>query len=259
MIASQNIFNIKQHKLHRDRAATKTQHSIYKYVSEDLSDRLSLCKLSSKVSLLEFGGRDPGISSGVHFDLKINADVSAEMLKRFDNKAVVQCSDESLPFDTKTFDVVISNLHMHWSNNIPLVLSNFYEVLKDGGVFFVAMFGGKSLKGLRDAFLEVETKDNKVRYHVSPMVKLDSLSLLIQKAGFRDVIVDSYSLTLEFSSFESMLKCFGDMGESNCLAQKISCLRRDTLYKVKDLYGMKLSEDKAVCCEVEILNAIGYK
>ncbi|MBP9792254.1 MAG: methyltransferase domain-containing protein [Rickettsiales bacterium] len=259
MIASQNIFNINQCKIHRDRAATKPQHGIYKYVSADLNERLLLCKLPSQVKMLEFGGRDNGISSSIHLELMIHADISTKMLQRFENKKVVQCNENSLPFDQRVFDVVVSNLHMHWSNDIPLVLQDFHRVLKDQGVFLVSMFGGKSLKDLRDVFLEVEIKDNDIKYHVSPMVKLDSLSLLMQKVGFRDVIVDSYALSLEFSNFEVMLKGLRDMGESNCLAQKVSYLRRDTLQKVKELYSKKCAKNRALCLEVEVLNAIGYK
>jgi SAM-dependent methyltransferase len=259
MITSQNIFNLNQVKIHRDKAATKSQHGIYKYVSADLNERLLLCKLPSKVIMLEFGGRDKGVANSINLDLIVNADTSAKMLQSFKSKDVVRCQEDSLPFDRRTFDVAVSNLHMHWANDIPLVLKNFYQVLKDNGVFIVSMFGGRSLKDLRDVFLEVETQDNSVKYHVSPMVKLESLSLLMQKAGFKDVIVDSYALSLEFSNFEAMLKSLKDMGESNCLEQKVSYLRRDTLNKVKDLYTAKFLKNGALYLEIEILNAIGYK
>lgn len=259
MITSHNIFNVNQYKIHRDRAATKPKHGIYKYISADLNERLLLCKLPPKVKILEFGGRDRGVVDSVNLDLIVNADISAKMLERFENKTVMQCQEDSLPFDQKIFDVAVSNLHMHWSNNIPLVLQNFHRILKDNGVFLVSMFGGKSLKDLRDVFLEVETKDNSVKYHVSPMVKLDGLSLLMQKVGFRDVIVDSYVLSLEFSNFEAMLKSLKDMGESNCLEQKVSYLRRDTLSKVRDLYSARFTNNGALYLEIEILNAIGYK
>jgi SAM-dependent methyltransferase len=263
MREQQKIFNISQHRIHRDRAALRPQHALYKHVAHDLNERLSLCKLPAKSKLLEFGGRgfaiDESVLQHTILEKKISADISYGMLERISSDFRVQCSEESLPFNQNEFDIIVSNLHMHWSNNIPLILSSFYRILQSKGVFLLAMVGGKSLSGLRDAFVEVEKNRSNIKYHISPMVKLESLSLLMQKSGFKDIVVDSYCLRLEYENFDLMLKSLQNMGESNCLIEKVSYLRRDVLSNVRNLYGMKFGSKDSVYCEIEILNAIGHK
>ena len=63
---------------------------------------------------------------------------------------VVWSSGEgALPFGTNTFDVVLSNLALHWVNDLPATMTEVLRVLKPNGVFVGAMFGGETLTELR--------------------------------------------------------------------------------------------------------------
>lgn len=264
-MSQQKIFNKIQYKLHRDRASLNDPHYLYKYVTDDIAERLSMCSLPNKIKFLEFGGRGHDFNRAFKTNTnveKITADISSGLLnKRFYSTDLrVQCDEESLPFCSNSFDVVVSNLHMHWTNDISYALSNFYRTLKNRGVFIMSIIGGESLKGLRNSFVEVESRLNNVKYHISPMVRPDSLSLLVQKSAFKDSIIDSYNLRLEYKDFHTMLNSFRSMGESNCLQDKVHYLKRGTLEKVADNYSTKHTlENGSIYCDVEILSAIGYK
>ena len=248
--------------MHRDRSARYKTHDLYKYVTNDLEERLSICRLPKNFSILDFCGRNEESFSSLNSGFKVHADLSCGMLnKKFKNSVFrVQCDEGYLPFAENTFDVVVSNMHLHWANDIVKVLSDFYRVLKKDGVFVLAMIGGDSISDLRHSFIEVESVLNNVNYHVSPMIKAESLTMLMRGSGFTDVIVDSYNLRLEYNSFYNMIKSFQRSGESHCLQDKVYYLKRSVLSGVSENYTEKhKTAGNGIYCDIEVINAIGYK
>lgn len=57
--------------------------------------------------------------------------------------------EEKLPFEPESLDLVISNLSMHWINDLPGVLYQIKHALKPDGFMLVSMFGEQSLFELR--------------------------------------------------------------------------------------------------------------
>lgn len=257
------IFNRKQYRLHRDRSSSKALHSLHRYVDNDIIERLAVCKLPNKIRLLEFGGRGSHVIQNLKNKtcLVVAADISNRVLsnKNIGCDIKVQCDEELLPFASDSFDLIISNLHMHWANDVVGALSNCYSVLHKGGVFLLSMIGGQSLSELRSVFVEVESKNNNVQYHVSPMIKVDSLNMLMQKSGFKDIVVDSYKLRFEYDDFMSMLHSLQALGENNCLQGKVGYLQRKTLHAVMSRYNDAYGASGKVFCEIEVASAMGYK
>jgi SAM-dependent methyltransferase len=61
----------------------------------------------------------------------------------------VLADEELIPFEEGTFDLVISNLALHWVNDLPGVLTQIRRVLKPDGLFLASMFGEETLWELR--------------------------------------------------------------------------------------------------------------
>lgn len=57
--------------------------------------------------------------------------------------------EEHLPFEANSFDMVISNLVLHWVNDLPGVLRQIRSVLKPDGLFLASMFGNETLWQLK--------------------------------------------------------------------------------------------------------------
>jgi SAM-dependent methyltransferase len=57
--------------------------------------------------------------------------------------------EEKLSFEPKTFDLIISNLALHWVNDLPGTLWNIRRFLKEDGLFLAAVFGENTLQELK--------------------------------------------------------------------------------------------------------------
>ena len=55
----------------------------------------------------------------------------------------------ALPFAPASVDLIVSNLDMHWINDLPGFLKRCKQALKPDGVFLASMLGGATLQELR--------------------------------------------------------------------------------------------------------------
>lgn len=64
----------------------------------------------------------------------------------FEKKLV---DEEHLPFEENSIDLLISNLALHWVNDLPGTFQQILKCLKPDGVFLASIFGGETLYELR--------------------------------------------------------------------------------------------------------------
>jgi SAM-dependent methyltransferase len=57
--------------------------------------------------------------------------------------------EELLPLAPRSVDLIVSNLSLHWVNDLPGCLIQIRHSLKDDGLFLASMFGGDTLIELR--------------------------------------------------------------------------------------------------------------
>ena len=84
---------------------------------------------------------------------------------------------ESLPFETGTVDCVISNLALHWINDLPGIMVQINQSLVPDGLFLAAILGGDTLFELRGSIqLAEQERKGGVSPHISPMAGISSLN-----------------------------------------------------------------------------------
>lgn len=102
-----------------------------------------------------------------------------------------------LPFQEKSFDLVLSSLSLHWVNDLPSMLNQIKQVLKPDGAFIGSMFGGNTLKELRYCFyLAEQERRGGLSPHASPLAKASDIAALMQSAGFSLPTVDIDTVTV---------------------------------------------------------------
>jgi NADH dehydrogenase [ubiquinone] 1 alpha subcomplex assembly factor 5 len=80
---------------------------------------------------------------------------------------------ESLPLEESSIDCVISNLALHWINDLPGIMVQINRCLVSDGLFLAAILGGDTLYELRGSIqLAEQERKGGVSPHLSPMVGL---------------------------------------------------------------------------------------
>lgn len=117
---------------------------------------------------------------------------------------------ESLPFRAHCFELVYSNLMLHWSTDFSATLHELLRVLQPGGLLLFSIVGADTLKELRYAWAQV---DDKPHVHLFPDMHDVGDSLL--QAGFTDPVMDVDYFTLLFTDIFSLMKELKELGVQN--------------------------------------------
>lgn len=133
----------------------------------------------------------------------------------------VVADEEDFPFAPGRFDLVISNLALHWINDLPGVLVRVRRVLKPEGLFLASMIGGTSLSELRAALLEAESvEEGGWSPRVSPFADVRDAGALLQRAGFVLPVADCDTLTVRYAYPLRLLLDLRGMGETNVMVER---------------------------------------
>lgn len=164
------------------------------------------------------------------------------------------------------YDAIISNLSLHWINDLPQVLKNINRALKPDGLFMGTIFGGDTLYELRTSLqlAELERRGG-MSPRVSPLVHLNDIGGLLNKAGFSMLTIDTEDIVV--GGFPDLVALCADlqaMGEQNSLVSRANHLPKDVLLAAneicKTLHG-EVAEDGSVTIPAtfNVIFMIGWK
>ncbi|HAA91876.1 MAG: SAM-dependent methyltransferase [Rhodospirillaceae bacterium] len=132
----------------------------------------------------------------------------------------VTLDEEFLPIRPGTLDLVVSNLCLHWTNDLPGALLQIRQALKLDGLFLAAMLGGETLKELRAALTEAELElTGGAAPRIAPFADIRDAGALLQRAGFALPVTDLDTLTVTYDNAFALMAELRGMGETNTLAE----------------------------------------
>ncbi len=219
------IFDRQIVRRHRDRASAQIgdYDFLYKEIAERLLDRLDDTTYRFPKAL-DLGARNGTLANTLKgrggIETLIQADLSQKMLSQTTGMKLV-ADEEVLPFKEKSFDLVMSCLNLHWVNDLPGALIQIRKALKPDGLFLGALFGGETLKELRDALEQGElAAEGGVSPRISPFARTEDIGQLLQRAGFSLPVVDIDTITVSYGEVFKLLNDLQGMGESNAIAKR---------------------------------------
>jgi SAM-dependent methyltransferase len=90
----------------------------------------------------------------------------------------LELDEENYHFPDNSLDLVLSNLAMHWVNDLPTCFQAIQKSLVPDGVFMASLFGGETLYELRSSLqLAEQERAGGLSPHVSPFTKVQLHSL----------------------------------------------------------------------------------
>lgn len=168
--------------------------------------------------------------------------------------------------EPNSFDAVISNLSLHWINDLPTTMMNISRVLKPDGLFMGTLIGGDTLYELRTSLqlAEIE-RSGGVSPRVSPLVHLNDVGTLLNRAGFNMLTIDTEDIVVGgFPDIVSVCEDIQMMGEQNALLSRPEYLPRDVLIAANEIYKSlhgEVNENGEVTLPVtyNVIFMIGWK
>ena len=260
-----NVFNRHTVRQHRNRAAAKfdDHEFLFAETGERLCDRLE--DINRKFpTALDLGCRTGGLNRmvGERGGIKkmIQCDISKAMCDRAETMAVVS-DEEFIPFAPKSFDLVMSNLTLHWVNDLPGCLTQIHQTLKKDGLFIANMLGGETLKELRQSLSKAEININGVSNpRISPFADVKDAGNLLQRTGFSLPVADTETITVSYPDPLKLMNDLRAMGESNAtIDAKKGLTSRKLLMEAARFYMEDFAgDDGRIPASFQVINLSGW-
>lgn len=226
-----HIFNRNLQFQRYDRNRHRQHHPLHKELHDILHDRLSYIHRQF-TSILIIGD----------FDYQ----------SKTPNQTIIRCNElitalsEHLPFRANSFDLIISYMDLHHANDIPGILAQINYCLKPDGLFLGTFVGGQSLWRLRAACQQAEEKTlGGYSPRVAPMISVQDMAALAQRAGFAIPVIDHELFTLADDSLVKLLKQLQTLHLTNSLYDGFKGLTGKSFFKELNRFypGLELDLD----------------
>lgn len=114
---------------------------------------------------------------------------------------LVQGDLATLPFAPASFDLLWSNLALHWHPEPHRVFPEWHRVTRDDGLVLFSLFGPDTLKELRAAFADVDADAHTLRF-----VDMHDIGDMLVHSGWSTPVMDMETLTITYESPDTLLR-----------------------------------------------------
>lgn len=214
-----NLFRIDMINKSFSKAARSydTFSRVQKLTADELLDRLKLYA-GKPECILDLGTGTGYLARGLRKlypkATVIGIDIAEGMAKHATTKEpwlrkrnqFVHADVHALPIQAASVDLIVSNLMLHWCNDIDRVFKEIARVLKPEAPLWFSTLGPDTLKELRSAW------GNDDKPHVHPFIDMHELGDGLLKNGLKDPVMDRHDYSLSFDNFNDVmdsLRCLG--------------------------------------------------
>lgn len=165
--------------------------------------------------------------------------------------------DLEAPYPDTGFDFIGVLGLMDAVNDLPGSLIHIRNALAPAGLAIVSFVGGASLPRLRSAIMAAEPDRPAARMH--PLVDPRAAPQLLQRAGWKDPVVDSHTLKVRYSSLPRLVQDLRDQGLGSALKDRAPSLDRAAYRRACDAFAEHADEDGKVTETFDILTLTGRR
>lgn len=165
--------------------------------------------------------------------------------------------DPEIPFPQSGYDFIGALGVFDAVNDLPGALIHIRNALEPGGLAIISFVGGASLALLRAALIAAEPERPAARVH--PMVDHRAAPALLQRAGWKDPVVDTVTLKVRYSSLDRLIQDLRDQGLGSALADRPPSLDRKAFERARHAFLSHAEEDGKVTETFEILTLTGRR
>jgi SAM-dependent methyltransferase len=168
---------------------------------------------------------------------------------------------ETLSLEANSFDLIISNLQLHWVNDLPGLLIQTNRALKPDGLFMASIFGGDTLHELRHSLITAEAEIiSGANARVSPFADVRDIGSVLQRAGFALPVTDMDTITVTYDHPIKLMHDLRGMAETNALINRPrGFLRRDVVMRACEIYFQNFANSEGrIPATFQILYMTGW-
>lgn len=169
-------------------------------------------------------------------------------------------NDEFISFKKDSFDLVFSNLNAHFYNDLLGFFIQSHHILRKKGFFIASLIANDCFTILKQIFNEVEIEEyQRFAPRFIPTTDIKTVGMLMQKAGFKDVVSAIEEVKITYQNPENIFKDVKNSASGNIMFDRSKKFMSKGFYKriCDKLEERKL--DGKIEVNLNIIIVFGYK
>lgn len=231
-------------------------------VAQRLHDRLSVIELSVD-SLIDVGcGRGCDLEAlrqrfigafVVGMDCAY-APLVAAQFSGIGHSAVLCGNAEAMPFSPESFNLVWSNMMLHWAGDIGTVLANWHQMLRRDGLLLFSCLGYGSLHNLYQAFTGIDGYD-----HLISFPDFQQLGDALVQVGFPAPVLEREWLEFTYQDVRVLLRDLQSLGGNPLETRRLGLMGKETFARLLDELEALRNGDGLIPLRFEVIVAHAFK
>lgn len=128
--------------------------------------------------------------------------------RNYETFQIVQGNALALPFGDGQFDAAVSNLAYQWVSDLSAAFGEAFRILRPGGQFHAAIFGGQTLRELLTTLETVNARQGRLRR----LADEQAVRRALGEAGFADARISSEITQTHFEDLRDLWKWLKAIG-----------------------------------------------
>lgn len=167
----------------------------------------------------------------------------------------VCCGDFGcLPFPPETFDMVWSNLALHWRDDHARVFREWRQVLRDDGLLVFSCFGEKTLGLLQKAYGDVDACS-----HVLPFRSMQAIGDDMVGAGFSAPVLEREWITVTYTETGRLLSDVRALGGNPLSCRPAGLSGKRAYRRFLDALEAERTDDGILSLTFEVIYAHAFR
>lgn len=137
------------------------------------------------------------------------------------------CSEAAtLPFLDNSFDMIISNMVLHWCPDLYAVFMELHRVLRPDGILMFSTLGPDTLKELRASFAKADNYS-----HVNSFFDMHIIGDDMLAAHLKDPVMDIEYVTVTYKTVQDIMRDLKQLGAHNVIQNRCKGLTGKNRFK----------------------------
>ncbi len=161
--------------------------------------------------------------------------------------------DEESVIFSGNYDLIISNLGLHYVNDLRSAISNYMKHLNPNGVFMATLFGENNLIEIKNQMIELECNINGgASPRFMPQIQVKDASRILASSGFINVVSDVEEIQVSYNRPRKFFSHLKRLGQTNALIG-------GRKYMGKALYNEIMALKNPIIAKYNLITVMGFK
>lgn len=159
---------------------------------------------------------------------------------------IIQADALKMPFQSESFDIIVSNLAFQWIADLPKAFSHCYNCLTDNGKIFITMFGYETFRELFESL-----ENGKQSFSIKRLEKKERVAEILEKSDFKNIHLDYERIKVHFPNMNDLVKWIKDIG-ANTLPKELY-VGKELLAQANEYYDEHFRDRFGIYATFEVI------